>query len=107
MDSKSSGTENQTIGSNTLGPISKPEKSSSSATGLPKPEVVKSCAEFYEKWLPNELDAFGDISTLLNPECVQEIVDNRKNEVCANVALITTRALTKSGLTKMHHCVLI
>jgi len=64
--------------SNTLGPISKPEIIQF-CTGLPKTRSGKIMRRILRKVASNELDAFGDISTLLNPECVQEIVDNRKN----------------------------
>ena len=66
--------------SNTLGPISKPEIIQF-CSGLPKTRSGKIMRRILRKVAANELDAFGDISTLLNPECVQEIVDNRKNEM--------------------------
>jgi len=62
--------------SETLGPISKPEKLQF-CSGLPKTRSGKIMRRILRKIAANELDSFGDISTLLNPECVDEIVTNR------------------------------
>lgn len=62
--------------SETLGPISKPEKLQF-CSGLPKTRSGKIMRRILRKIAANELESFGDISTLLNPECVDEIVTNR------------------------------
>jgi acetyl-CoA synthetase len=62
--------------SNTLGPISKPEKVQF-CEGLPKTRGGKIMRRILRKVAANDLDGFGDISTLLNPECVESIVKNR------------------------------
>lgn len=60
----------------TLGPISKPEKIQF-CSGLPKTRSGKIMRRILRKVAANELDDFGDISTLLNPECVDDIVKTR------------------------------
>ncbi|MCB9261189.1 MAG: acetate--CoA ligase [Flavobacteriales bacterium] len=63
--------------SKTLGPISKPEKIQF-VNGLPKTRSGKIMRRILRKVAANELENFGDTSTLLNPECVEEIVKGRK-----------------------------
>lgn len=64
--------------SSTIGPISKPEKIQ--ITGeLPKTRSGKIMRRILRKIAENELDKLGDTSTLLNPECVQEIIEGRYN----------------------------
>ena len=60
-----------------IGPIARPEKLQV-CTGLPKTRSGKIMRRILRKIASNELDAFGDISTLLNPECVEEIVEGRQ-----------------------------
>ena len=62
----------------TLGPISKPELIQFS-NGLPKTRSGKIMRRILRKVAANEHNNLGDISTLLNPECVQEIIDGRLN----------------------------
>ena len=62
--------------SGTIGPISKPDKIQFT-NGLPKTRSGKIMRRILRKIAENELDKLGDTSTLLNPECVQEIIDGR------------------------------
>lgn len=59
-----------------IGPIAKPEKIQFTS-GLPKTRSGKIMRRILRKIASNELDSLGDISTLLNPECVEEIIKNR------------------------------
>ncbi len=59
-----------------IGPIAKPEKIQFT-TGLPKTRSGKIMRRILRKIASEELDSLGDISTLLNPECVEEIIENR------------------------------
>lgn len=61
------------IVSKTLGPISKPEKIQF-CEGLPKTRSGKIMRRILRKIASDEMDSLGDISTLLNPECVEEII---------------------------------
>jgi len=63
--------------SRTLGPISKPEKIQFTS-GLPKTRSGKIMRRILRKVAANELENLGDISTLLNPECVEEIIAGRR-----------------------------
>ena len=67
---------NQLI-SKTIGPIAKPEKIQI-VDGLPKTRSGKIMRRILRKIAAGETDNFGDISTLLNPEVVKQIV-NEKN----------------------------
>lgn len=62
--------------SSTIGPISKPDKIQFT-NGLPKTRSGKIMRRILRKIAENELNKLGDTSTLLNPECVQEIIDGR------------------------------
>ncbi len=77
LDSATLETEITSLVSKTLGPISKPEKIQF-CDGLPKTRSGKIMRRILRKVASNEIDNFGDISTLLNPECVESIVVNRK-----------------------------
>ncbi|MGJ8661286.1 MAG: acetate--CoA ligase, partial [Bacteroidota bacterium] len=55
-----------------IGPIAKPEKIQFT-TGLPKTRSGKIMRRILRKIASEELDSLGDISTLLNPECVEDI----------------------------------
>ena len=59
--------------SKTIGPIAKPEKIQL-VTGLPKTRSGKIMRRILRKIACGEKDSFGDISTLLNPEVVDQIV---------------------------------
>lgn len=59
-----------------IGPIARPEKLQI-CSGLPKTRSGKIMRRILRKIASNEIDQFGDISTLLNPECVEEIVAGR------------------------------
>jgi acetyl-CoA synthetase len=59
-----------------IGPIAKPEKIQFT-TGLPKTRSGKIMRRILRKIASNELDSLGDISTLLNQECVEDIIENR------------------------------
>jgi len=65
---------NQLI-SNQIGPIAKLDKIQF-VTGLPKTRSGKIMRRILRKIAEGDVDNFGDISTLLNPEIVEEI----KNE---------------------------
>lgn len=62
---------------NTLGPISKPEKIQF-CEGLPKTRSGKIMRRILRKIASDEMDSLGDISTLLNPECVEEIIAGKR-----------------------------
>ncbi|WP_088323424.1 acetate--CoA ligase [Polaribacter tangerinus] len=66
---------NQLI-SDRIGPIAKLDKIQFSE-GLPKTRSGKIMRRILRKIASNEIDNLGDVSTLLNPECVQKIIDNR------------------------------
>jgi len=60
--------------SKTIGPIAKPEKIQL-VPGLPKTRSGKIMRRILRKIASGEKDNFGDISTLLNPEIVEQIVE--------------------------------
>jgi acetyl-CoA synthetase len=62
----------------TLGPISKPEKIQFTRA-LPKTRSGKIMRRILRKVASNEFENLGDISTLLNPECVEQVIDGRLN----------------------------
>ena len=66
---------NQII-TDTIGPIAKLDKIQFTS-GLPKTRSGKIMRRILRNIAHNELDDLGDTSTLLNPEVVQEIIDNR------------------------------
>lgn len=66
---------NQLI-SEQIGPIAKLDKIQF-VSGLPKTRSGKIMRRILRKIASNELDNFGDISTLLNPECVEQVVKGR------------------------------
>ncbi|MCT4698046.1 acetate--CoA ligase [Tenacibaculum haliotis] len=59
-----------------IGPIAKLNKIQFTV-GLPKTRSGKIMRRILRKIAHNELDNLGDVSTLLNPEVVQSIIDNR------------------------------
>jgi acetyl-CoA synthetase len=59
-----------------IGPIAKLDKIQFSE-GLPKTRSGKIMRRILRKIACNEIDNLGDVSTLLNPEVVQHIMDNR------------------------------
>ncbi|MDX8553289.1 acetate--CoA ligase [Tenacibaculum sp. 1B UA] len=59
-----------------IGPIAKLDKIQFTA-GLPKTRSGKIMRRILRKIAHNELDNLGDVSTLLNPEVVQSIIDNK------------------------------
>ena len=59
-----------------IGPIAKLDKIQFSE-GLPKTRSGKIMRRILRKIACNEMDNLGDVSTLLNPEVVQSIIDNR------------------------------
>ncbi len=59
-----------------IGPIAKLDKIQF-VSGLPKTRSGKIMRRILRKIAEGELDSFGDISTLLNPEVVEEIVKDR------------------------------
>ena len=59
-----------------IGPIAKLDKIQFSE-GLPKTRSGKIMRRILRKIASNEIDNLGDVSTLLNPEVVQEIIDNK------------------------------
>lgn len=62
--------------SKTLGPICKPEKIQIT-TGLPKTRSGKIMRRILRKVAAGEFENLGDISTLLNPECVEEVIKGK------------------------------
>ena len=60
-----------------IGPIAKPDQILI-VPGLPKTRSGKIMRRILRKIASNEFDNFGDISTLLNPEVVEEIITNYK-----------------------------
>ena len=61
-----------------IGPIAKPDKILV-VPGLPKTRSGKIMRRILRKIASNEFDNFGDISTLLNPEVVDEIISAHKS----------------------------
>ena len=61
-----------------IGPIAKPDKILV-VPGLPKTRSGKIMRRILRKIAANEFDNFGDISTLLNPEVVGQIITAHKN----------------------------
>ena len=61
-----------------IGPIAKPDKILV-VPGLPKTRSGKIMRRILRKIAANEFDNFGDISTLLNPEVVDQIITAHKN----------------------------
>lgn len=59
-----------------IGPIAKLDKIQFTS-GLPKTRSGKIMRRILRKIACNELDGLGDVSTLLNPEVVEEIIENR------------------------------
>jgi acetyl-CoA synthetase len=57
-----------------IGAIAKPDKIQI-VTGLPKTRSGKIMRRILRKVASGETDGFGDVSTLLNPEIVEEIKD--------------------------------
>ena len=70
--------EINTLISNEIGPIAKLDKIYF-VTGLPKTRSGKIMRRILRKIALNELYDFGDISTLLNPEIVNDIIKNLNN----------------------------
>ena len=62
---------------NTIGPIAKPDKIQF-VSGLPKTRSGKIMRRILRKIASNETSNLGDISTLLNPDVVNEIIESRK-----------------------------
>jgi acetyl-CoA synthetase len=60
-----------------IGPFAKPDKIQI-VTGLPKTRSGKIMRRILRKIAENEMDNFGDTTTLLNPEIVEEIVQGAK-----------------------------
>jgi acetyl-CoA synthetase len=65
------------IVSKTIGPIAKPDKIIF-VSGLPKTRSGKIMRRILRKIASNDISNLGDISTLLNPDVVQEIIELRK-----------------------------
>ena len=61
-----------------IGPIAKPDKILV-VPGLPKTRSGKIMRRILRKIASNEFDSFGDISTLLNPEIIDQIISAYKN----------------------------
>lgn len=61
----------------TIGPIAKPDKIQI-AVGLPKTRSGKIMRRILRKIASNESDSLGDISTLLNPEVVEDLIKGAK-----------------------------
>jgi len=65
--------------SKTLGPICKPEKVQT-CLALPKTRSGKIMRRILRKIASNDSENLGDVSTLLNPACIDEIKENRIND---------------------------
>lgn len=61
-----------------IGPIAKPDRVIA-VSGLPKTRSGKIMRRILRKVAAGEIDQLGDISTLLNPEIVDEIVERARN----------------------------
>ena len=61
-----------------IGPIAKPDKILV-VPGLPKTRSGKIMRRILRKIASNEFDNFGDVSTLLNPEIIDQIISAHKN----------------------------
>ncbi|MDT7833534.1 acetate--CoA ligase [Flavobacteriaceae bacterium S356] len=61
---------------NTIGPIAKPDKIQF-VKGLPKTRSGKIMRRILRKIASNDTSNLGDVSTLLNPEVVQDIIDHK------------------------------
>ena len=59
-----------------IGPIAKPDQIQF-VTGLPKTRSGKIMRRILRKVACNELDTMGDVSTLLNPEIVDELIEGK------------------------------
>jgi acetyl-CoA synthetase len=68
--------EIKSLVSKTLGPICKPEKIQFTA-GLPKTRSGKIMRRILRKVAEGDTSNLGDISTLLNPECVEDVIKGR------------------------------
>lgn len=73
QDSEQVEKEIKNLVAKTLGPICKPEKIQFTS-GLPKTRSGKIMRRILRKVAADEFENLGDISTLLNPECVEEVV---------------------------------
>ncbi|MEQ6123214.1 acetate--CoA ligase [Pseudotenacibaculum sp. MALMAid0570] len=62
--------------SNTIGPIAKPDKIQF-VKGLPKTRSGKIMRRILRKVASNDISNLGDVSTLLNPEVVEDIIENK------------------------------
>ena len=62
--------------SKTIGPIAKPDRIQSGEWFTQNNEAVKLCVESYANLLQVKYDQLGDVSTLLNPEIIEEIKRN-------------------------------
>ena len=62
---------------NTIGAIAKPDKIQAVQT-LPKTRSGKIMRRILRKIAEGDYDNLGDTSTLLDPNCVSEIIKNRK-----------------------------
>ncbi len=62
-----------------IGPIATPDHIHI-VSGLPKTRSGKIMRRILRKIAENDFGQLGDISTLLNPEIVQELIDNRRNQ---------------------------
>jgi acetyl-CoA synthetase len=65
------------IVANTIGPIAKPDKIQF-VSGLPKTRSGKIMRRILRKIASNETSNLGDVSTLLNPDVVKDIIESRK-----------------------------
>ncbi|WP_299437982.1 acetate--CoA ligase [uncultured Aquimarina sp.] len=70
-------TEIKEIVSRLVGPIAKPDKIQV-VTGLPKTRSGKIMRRILRKIATDDIGTIGDISTLLNPDIVDEIIKNKK-----------------------------
>ncbi len=61
-----------------IGPIAKPDQIQI-VDGLPKTRSGKIMRRILRKIVENDIANIGDTSTLLNPECVEKIIEGKKD----------------------------
>ena len=71
--------EIKTVVTKEIGPIAKPDKMLV-VSGLPKTRSGKIMRRILRKLAAGEMDSLGDISTLLNPEVVEELIERMNND---------------------------
>jgi len=76
----------------TIGPIATP-KAVKVVPDLPKTRSGKIMRRILRKIECNEIDSIGDVSTLANPDCVQQIIDTLNNKITDKELIQNTQQL--------------